>query len=479
MAENKVIERELGAATAYAYAVNHGYAGTEEEFAKEQANFATNAQKVAEDREAVEKIKTDTQGIKDAAVKDVGDAKNTALTSIGNTARERLTAIQTAGSTQVKAVQDAGALEVEDVKNAGKAERAALDEAAEAKTAEVEERIEAKGAAVLATIPEEYTETYHRALRNESRISRNEKRITNLEQGITPDPYYVDDTVAYSKDVPANALPFAEVGMVGGMTYRINVGTEEAPVYELRSAPVTEVESVGANLFGGGEFARVLTENGGVLDEAAGTVSLYPENAKDDIYFTGFKPNTQYTFIFHIVESKIDNLSVRIQYTDDSFEYFRPSVVGESVIVKTSNSSKSVKALVGAWQIVTKFKYDKCGIFEGVLTADDFKPYRESITLPIPEAVQALPGYGQGNPDNPDEYNAIFWDDNGKPGYSHKGDIIDGAWGTLDKEEITDISDLLTEGNYIPVEGGGTVTMLNEYAYAVPSEITYALKEAE
>ena len=44
---------------------------------------------------------------------------------------------------------------------------------------------------------------------------------------------------------------------------------------------------------------------------------------------------------------------------------------------------------------------------------------------------------------------------------------------------ITDISDLLTEDNYIPVEGGGTVTMANEYAYAVPSEITYALKEAE
>ena len=41
---------------------------------------------------------------------------------------------------------------------------------------------------------------------------------------------------------------------------------------------------------------------------------------------------------------------------------------------------------------------------------------------------------------------------------------------------VTDISDILTDGNYIEVEGGGTVTMVNEHQLAVPSEITYQVK---
>jgi hypothetical protein len=43
---------------------------------------------------------------------------------------------------------------------------------------------------------------------------------------------------------------------------------------------------------------------------------------------------------------------------------------------------------------------------------------------------------------------------------------------------ITDISDILPDDNFIAVEGGGTVTAVNEYEYAVPSEITYQIKEA-
>ena len=48
----------------------------------------------------------------------------------------------------------------------------------------------------------------------------------------------------------------------------------------------------------------------------------------------------------------------------------------------------------------------------------------------------------------------------------------------LDTPETTDISDLLPADNFIGVESNGTVTMVNEHKYAVPSEITYMLKEA-
>ena len=50
------------------------------------------------------------------------------------------------------------------------------------------------------------------------RISKNDKRITNLEKGLMPDPFFTDNSVAYVKTVPENALPYAEVTKIGGMT---------------------------------------------------------------------------------------------------------------------------------------------------------------------------------------------------------------------------------------------------------------------
>lgn len=46
------------------------------------------------------------------------------------------------------------------------------------------------------------------------------KRVVNLEQGITPDPYLTDDSTAYVKTVPADALPYARLEAVGGMTHK-------------------------------------------------------------------------------------------------------------------------------------------------------------------------------------------------------------------------------------------------------------------
>ena len=50
------------------------------------------------------------------------------------------------------------------------------------------------------------------------RIEKNEKRIINLEQGLVPDPFETDSTVAYQKSVPANSLPYAALNVIGGMT---------------------------------------------------------------------------------------------------------------------------------------------------------------------------------------------------------------------------------------------------------------------
>lgn len=92
--------------------------------------------------------------------------------------------------------------------------------------------IEAKGAETIDSIPDDYTELVrvvdeNTQVTDENRcaiiktgeiVSRNEKRITNLEQGLPDDTFAVDESVAYIKEVPENALPYAEVAKVGGMT---------------------------------------------------------------------------------------------------------------------------------------------------------------------------------------------------------------------------------------------------------------------
>lgn len=52
----------------------------------------------------------------------------------------------------------------------------------------------------------------------DARISRNSKLISNILEGTIPSPFVTDSTVAYVKDVPENALPYAEVNKIGGMT---------------------------------------------------------------------------------------------------------------------------------------------------------------------------------------------------------------------------------------------------------------------
>lgn len=54
----------------------------------------------------------------------------------------------------------------------------------------------------------------------DGRISANRKRIENLESGIPAEAFIIDDSVAYTKDVPENVAPNAVVTRIGGMTYK-------------------------------------------------------------------------------------------------------------------------------------------------------------------------------------------------------------------------------------------------------------------
>jgi hypothetical protein len=395
-----------------------------------------------------------------------------------------------------------------------------------------------------------------------SRIDRTDKRVTNLERSVYGDlaRVVVDDSVARVKDVPAAAKPNARVDMIGGMTYRVNIGTEEAPEYVLRSASAEKIESVGANMLGGIALANRIKEvnPAAIINTTERTISYHANGIDGKIIFNTFKPDTRYTFIIRGSASAW-HANLNIKYTDGTASNFQFSVdnVAETLVV-VSSAGKSIESFVGAWyEGSTTLYYDDCGIFEGVLTAEDFKPYVK-LTLPIPEAVRSKPWYGLGI--SKDVCNAIRYNADG----SRSGDVKCGAVvfdGSADEDirlglagsEFTlfyatmfsgysyspaisnnlpysvswdassahfyvsadsvifvfpnsigtdvasvraylsanplevvyelanpyteDISDIMPADNYIGVEGGGTLTFVNEYGYDVPSEAVFVTKE--
>lgn len=233
----------------------------------------------------------------------------------------------------------------------------------------------------------------------------------------------------------------------------ITRGYEPYDEGSLRSAPVTEVESVGVNLFD--INAPHTVSSGGTYN-----YSLYG------------KPNTKYTFSTNVPQSNPANIYANGGDTSGYGIY-----EGRSKTTTTDENGK----------MYCEVRYRASGtgidVYTGLLngtyylmvnegtTVQPYTPYFRH-TLPIPEAVRNLDGYGEGNPDNAEEYNAIICKD-GKWKYSHKGDIDNNVWTPLATPIITDISDLLPADNLIGVEAGGTVTMVNEYGYDVPNTVTF------
>jgi hypothetical protein len=331
------------------------------------------------------------------------------------------------------------------------------------------------------------------------------------------------------------------------------------PYFEgLRSAPVTEVESVGINILCGDVLADKLVEVAGATkDEAAGTVTFSATKISGTTTFANFKTDTQYTFIFYGINTNNEQNStnLKVEYTDGtSSSALRFSNSGaDSYCVFVSEAGKSIKRIHGSEQTgSTILHYDKCGIFEGVLTEADFKPYVRN-TLPIPEAVRNIDGYGWGINESiynyvdfekkqfvkrvgktvfdgsadeawthdtyssnlcfrvplrtsteencalcshfkhqnypyttPTGTKGIFgWDSSFEGVYFASEQTSTNEWRAwlsanpvtvyyqLAEPEITDISDLLPDDNFIGVEGGGTVTMVSEYGYDVPSKVMF------
>lgn len=379
----------------------------------------------------------------------------------------------------------------------------------------------------------------------------------NLNRLASKSGAFEDGTTAHTKPVPADAAPYAEVVEIGGMTYKDGD--------TLRSAPVTEVESVGVNLAGEPSYLGNVTYDNGVYKQInADTIT-----GQLSFKYLKFKGTSNY----------VDLIGTRVVYTsgnllqeftkDEGFDNLFFGFNGKNVDtlcgidVSHLTNGKTYCLSVNITNL-TQGSLSWCDVMlnEGT-TALPYTPYTRN-TLPIPEAVRNLDGYGWGIDATYRNYvdfdkkqfvkwveRKVFdgterWIDEGVKGtdtyytLSKIGDmnsIVDivsicnkydtvlfssgnkligcfvanstgynqaqinirpesaSSMSTEKMKEmcaewyaqgdpltvyyalatpiITDISDLLPADNIIGVEGGGTVTMVNEYGYDVPNTITF------
>jgi hypothetical protein len=371
---------------------------------------------------------------------------------------------------------------------------------------------------------------------NAENISRNSKRITNLERGLVPDPFETDDSVAYMKDVPSTALPYAEIQKVGGMT----VKDEETGALE--SAPVTEVVSVGSNLI---PFQ-------GIPNEFTSAGVTYVKQADGGIKVNGtasttsrcllaiFKPMDLPAGTYYVSVAPICSARALVDgYYGSSWK--KTLRTGDGTVTVDWDGYTEIRVMLYVYegeQVSNVTVYEMLNKGPAALP---FRPYTKN-TLPIPEAVQTSDGYGDGVNGSVHNYIDLenkkfvkqvgkvdlgtivwYWGSNTScnAGYANRFKpnakiicVVPSPFGRayIDAEgvlvvtytansfataaevkaalsgvmlyyelatpEITDISDLITADNFIEVEPNGTITFENEHKYDVPSTVLYQLKGA-
>lgn len=350
----------------------------------------------------------------------------------------------------------------------------------------------------------------------EARISRNDKRITNLEQGLVPSPFVTDDSVAYIKDVPLNALPYAEINKIGGMTYKDGD--------TLKHAKVTEIKSVGVNV------SDISSPTSGYFSDSDGTQSN-ADSGYICFYVLEVLPNITYTIssnlrIYSVWEDD-GIIAISKRYISATEGTLTTGETTKRLRITLFNTSGNMDTTAFEWFMINKGS-----------TALPCVPYTKN-TLSIPESVRPKNGVNKSIYDYIEWYEngtskkyellreAVFdgreyWniDSTGNRFYTYIDnfkesqhdvlsdrfdcaiwdtlyvDIASTGASTIDEFKailstkplvvvyelaepiITDISDILPADNFIGVEGGGTITVVNEYEYAVPTEITYQIKEA-
>lgn len=213
------------------------------------------------------------------------------------------------------------------------------------------------------------------------------KRLSNLEKGIVPSPFVTDSTVAYIKEVPSNALSYAALQKIGGMSYAGDFAG-------LRSALVTGVITTGTNLFADGDIYVTGSQNVPLI-LTAGT----------------------YTISCNVSSTDTDSNSRRILLRNDAGNNVISLFLTEGANTKTFTISEDVTMAVFSAAGSSSASAGDTAVYSNIMlnkgtAAVPYEPYKVLTNFPIPAEVQSLDGYGLGV--NADYNNHISWDDDGK-----------------------------------------------------------------
>lgn len=197
--------------------------------------------------------------------------------------------------------------------------------------------------------------------------------------------------VATHKNV-MGALPPVSL-MLGGKTVQKGTPTPDNKV-DIEGAGASgklKAVSTAKNVFGGLALAQALVDSGStnvVLDTDAKTITFRhntnSSNTEKRVLFDNFKENTQYTIMLKGMcleddYADLDNfININVQYTDGTrkqFVFSEPNV--ETQIIYTTSAGKSVDCIRYDFNVANKnmLNYEQCGVFEGVITADEFEAY--------------------------------------------------------------------------------------------------------
>lgn len=258
-----------------------------------------------------------------------------------------------------------------------------------------------------------------------SRISRNSKRIERLEKRINPSPFLTDDSVSYQKIVPENALLYAEVSKIGGMSHR------DTATNTLKDVKVTEVKSIGVNMIPYPFDFSSITVNGVTFkansDGSIGISGTATANAQQTIKRLTKIPKGTY----YLSGSK-DPVRVYVQFWNGTTWVKEIWVTGSFTVDYSNYDSIDVVVYVPSGTTVNTTVYPMINAGASILP---FSPYKENA-LAIPESVKALDGYGLGV--DATYCNHISWSEDGSKKFYHKKvfkrvfDGTEGGWSIVE-----------------------------------------------
>ena len=210
-------------------------------------------------------------------------------------------------------------------------------------------------------------------------VTRNSKRISNIEQKIAPEFFSTDATAAYVKSVPANALPYAEITKIGGMsrkaknifdiskvTYGKNAGGDTGIPYRAVSAIIPhkypmyikvnnlpsnmhyEINYHSANEY---SYSAFVSASGWIEDTEVHTTQPY-ENANYIIILFGAIDNAS-----TVTKEDIEAMRLQIEYTEiGAYEpYFEGLRHAKPTAFKSVGANKfNPQWLLDAYPTVTK-----------------------------------------------------------------------------------------------------------------------------